>query len=141
MERAMKSIHSLLFPALAALAACNSSSATGYSPPPQPHHFYITYYDHGDSTTVGIVMDEFRDRIGGNLNAPNAPPAVTGRREINWDGVPAALTNVDTFPLNFFNVNSKRGGLHHARDRNQDRQHLLCVGGHRPQVRIQGLLR
>jgi plastocyanin len=66
----------------------------------------------GDSVSIAAKLTEFRAALGGGLNAPNSPPADSGRREINWDGVPAALTDVDTFPANFFNVNSKRGALY-----------------------------
>ena len=33
----------------------------------------------------------------------------TGRRGVNWDGVPAAVTDVDNFPATFFNLTSTRG--------------------------------
>jgi len=33
----------------------------------------------------------------------------SGRREINWDGVPDALSAPNNLPANFFNVNSPRG--------------------------------
>ena len=89
-----------------ALAACNSLSSPIIA---APH--YTTYQVEGDSATVAGKLDEFRAALGGALNAPNAPPAADGRREINWDGVPPAVTNVDNFPLDFFNVNSKRGAL------------------------------
>lgn len=93
---------------LAALAACNSiSSPINTAPPPPPA--YTTYETLGDSLSIAAKLDEFRAALGGSLNAPNTPPADSGRREINWDGVPAALTNVDTFPAGFFNANSKRG--------------------------------
>lgn len=94
------------FPGLLAFvaAACNSISSPVIA---TPH--YATYQAQGDSATVAAKLDELRAALGGSLNAPNSPAADSGRREINWDGVPAALTNVDTFPLGFFNANSKRG--------------------------------
>src|SRR5512142_2982792 len=84
---------------LVALAACNSLSSPIIA---APH--YTTYQVEGDSATVAGKLDEFRAALGGALNAPNAPPAADGRREINWDGVPPAVTNVDNFPLDVFNV-------------------------------------
>ena len=91
------------FLGLLALAACSTLDS------PNPSPSYTTFETLGDSLSIAAKLDEFRAALGGSLNAPNTPPADSGRREINWDGVPAALTNVDTFPASFFNVNSKRG--------------------------------
>ena len=97
------------FLCLVALMACNSVNSPSYTVPPPPS--YTTFETLGDSVSIAAKLDEFRAALGGSLNAPNTPPAASGRREINWDGAPAALTDVDTFPANFFNVNSKRGAV------------------------------
>src|SRR5881296_359872 len=96
------------FLSLVALAACNNLYSPSNTPPPPS---FTVIRAQGDSLTVADALNRFRAALGGSLNAPNSPPADSGRREINWDGVPAALTNVDTFPANFFNVNSKRGAV------------------------------
>ena len=90
---------------LAALAGCEKSPTNN----PHPAPSFIVIRTQGDSLTVADTVNKFRAALGGDLNAPNSPPATSGRREINWDGVPAAVTNVDNFPATFFNVNSKRG--------------------------------
>ncbi len=101
------------FLALAVLAGCSDSNSPTPvpPPPPPPPPTYTTFETLGDSLSIAEKLTEFRAALGGVLNAPNTPPTDSGRREINWDGVPAALTDVDTFPANFFNVNSKRGAL------------------------------
>lgn len=51
------------------------------------------------------VVDSFRAGLG-SLNPPGAcspVPCNDGRREVNWDGVPAALSSPNAFPGNFFN--------------------------------------
>src|SRR5438445_8813484 len=96
------------FLSLVALAACNNLSSPSNTPLPPS---FSVIRAQGDSLTVADTLNKFRAALGGSLNAPNSPPTDSGRREINWDGVPAALTNVDTFPATFFNVNSKRGVL------------------------------
>jgi len=107
MEDAMKPKVYAPFLALAVLAACSDYNSPTLPPLPT----YATFETLGDSLSIAAKLDEFRTALGGSLNAPNAPPAASGRREINWDGVPAALTNVDNFPADFFNVNSKRGAV------------------------------
>jgi hypothetical protein len=60
--------------------------------------------------TINAGVTQYRALLGiQNLNTAGEQPA--GRREINWDGASAALTNVDTFPKDFFNVKSPRGVL------------------------------
>jgi plastocyanin len=113
MENTMKpTIYAPLL-ALVVVGGCSDYTApVVLPPPPPPPPTYTVFETLGDSLSIADKLTEFRAALGGALNAPNTPPADSGRREINWDGVPAALTNVDTFPASFFNVNSKRGALY-----------------------------
>jgi hypothetical protein len=60
---------------------------------------------------ITAVRDVFRADLGGGTVA-GANGGFGGlRREINWDGVPAASAAPNFLPANFFNVNSPRGVL------------------------------
>jgi hypothetical protein len=61
-----------------------------------------------DAISITPVVDFYRGMLG-PLNANVAGSFGTGRREINWDGVPDALSAPTQLPANFFNVNSPRG--------------------------------
>lgn len=59
---------------------------------------------------IQATVDAFRAALG-TLN-PNVPVSFgSGRREINWDGVPDQLSAPNNLPANFFNVNSPRGAV------------------------------
>ena len=59
---------------------------------------------------AGIVgtVNAFRTLLG-PLNANVAGSFGSGRREINWDGVPDSRSAPNSLPANFFNSNSPRG--------------------------------
>lgn len=58
----------------------------------------------GTDAEITAVLNQFRDALG-PLNA-NVPGSFgTGRREINWDGVPDSASAPNAFPGDFFNVN------------------------------------
>jgi hypothetical protein len=56
----------------------------------------------GDSIAIISKVNEFRNHAGSTLNTfPRG--SVNGRREINWDGVPADFISPRLFPSSFFN--------------------------------------
>jgi len=54
------------------------------------------------------VVDAFRADLGGVNNGVGGT-FESGRREINWDGVPDVFSSPAPFPGDFFNANSPRG--------------------------------
>jgi hypothetical protein len=61
--------------------------------------------------TLLSARDTFRTDLGGGTTA-GANGSFGGlRREINWDGVPAASSAPNNMAANFFNVNSPRGAV------------------------------
>ena len=84
-----------------------SSTLPGYEREAEGRHDVRIVRATGDITAS---VNEYRDLLGAlNPNVAGEQPG--GRREVNWDAVPAARTNRDDFPGNFFNVNSPRGLL------------------------------
>jgi hypothetical protein len=51
---------------------------------------------------ITATVNAFRDALG-TLNANTPGSQAGGRREINWDAVPAQFTNTNDFPVDFFN--------------------------------------
>ena len=59
---------------------------------------------------IQASVDGFRAFLG-PLNPNVAGSFPSGRREINWDGVPDAFSAPNNLPANFFNANSPRGAV------------------------------
>jgi hypothetical protein len=57
---------------------------------------------------IQSAVDDFRADLGGANNGIGGT-FTTGRREINWDGVPDDRSAPNNLPAEFFNVNSLRG--------------------------------
>lgn len=60
------------------------------------------------ASDIQPTVDAFRTALGA-LNANVAGSFGSGRREINWDGVPDNFAAPSNLPPDFFNVNSPRG--------------------------------
>lgn len=109
----MKNVKQLaaLFALTAALiTSCDKDDDNSYNnpaPPPPPAIQSTVVKIAGDSITLAPKLDEFRALIGNPLN--NTPGQTSGRREVNWDGVPSGFTNNNTFPLDFFNNTDPAG--------------------------------
>ncbi|NOT46840.1 MAG: VCBS repeat-containing protein [Acidobacteria bacterium] len=58
---------------------------------------------------IQAAVDQFRADLGPNNGVGNS--FATGRREINWDGVPNGLASPNPISGDFFNVNSPRGAI------------------------------
>ncbi len=66
-----------------------------------------------NTAALQAIIDQFRADLGGGNNGVGGS-FKTGRREINWDGVPDSFSEPNNFPLDFFNVNSPRGVIFNA---------------------------
>lgn len=62
---------------------------------------------------VTDAVNQFRGDLGGVNNGVGGS-FTSGRREINWDGVPNQFSEPNDFPATFFNVNSPRGVVFQA---------------------------
>jgi hypothetical protein len=63
-----------------------------------------------NAAAIQTTVDDFRADLG-SLNPNVAGSFGSGRREINWDGVPDMFSAPNLLPNDFFNVNSPRGAV------------------------------
>jgi hypothetical protein len=82
-----------------ALGAAASASAA-------PVEFAATGAQPAD---IQSAVDAYRLTLGGN-NVNALGPVASGRREINWDGIPDTLSAPNLMPANFFNNGNVRRG-------------------------------
>ena len=87
---------------LGALAVLLSATAV--------HALPVVTSGSGTAASIQSSVDSFRVSLG-TLNPNVVGSFGTGRREINWDGVPDSLSAPNNLPANFFNVNSPRGAV------------------------------
>lgn len=97
------------------LSSCSKEHNVGDGYLEKPTVNAVVFKAAGDSAGIVNKLNEFRVFAGDPVNG--APGATTGRREVNWDGVPQALTNSNNFPFNFFgsaepaDANGRKRGL------------------------------
>jgi len=72
---------------------------------------HAIYGASGDNAAaIQGAVNSFRASLGA-LNPPGQGGDVNGRREINWDAVPAGFSAPNNLPPDFFNRNSVRGAV------------------------------
>jgi hypothetical protein len=83
-----------------AICSCDKDDNNDYTPPQQQPQADI-FSAAGDSAAIIGTINQFRTVLGDSLNL--VPGKTDGRREVNWDAVPATFTNNSSFPVDFFN--------------------------------------
>ncbi len=81
------------------ITSCDKDDNDNYPQPGQDEATVLSAS--GDSASIIGTINQFRSLLGDSLNT--TPGKTTGRREINWDAVPATFTNQNNFPVDFFN--------------------------------------
>jgi hypothetical protein len=93
----------LILTSVAILLTLTAKSASAPAP--------VTFSGSGpDAASIQSVVDAFRSALGA-LNPNVSGSFGTGRREINWDGVPDISSAPNILPPDFFNNTSPRGVL------------------------------
>lgn len=87
-----------------AIVGCDKDDHYDNEPEPATQPKSVVVKGSGD---ISAQLTEFRALLGDPLNG--TPNQTTGRREVNWDGVPANLTNNNSFPFDFFNNTDAAG--------------------------------
>lgn len=87
------------------IASCDKDDYNS-NPQPQPPLSNVVKAS-GDSGAILGSINQFRTLLGDVLNT--TPNQTSGRREVNWDGVSADLTNNANFPVDFFNNTDPNG--------------------------------
>ncbi len=89
------------------LGSLSILSTLAFAADPAPTIFGAAGKD-ADSVRAAVVA--FQNALG-PLNAPGPTGDPNGRREINWDAVPAGFSSPSNLPPDFFNKNSVRGAV------------------------------
>jgi hypothetical protein len=100
MKRNLFQLAAILLTSAAVFVSCDKDDDDYPNNPHTPAVNAQVFKSTGDSLGISARLVEFRNTLGATLN--NAPGATGGRREVNWDGVPANLTNANNFPFDFF---------------------------------------
>jgi hypothetical protein len=72
----------------------------------------VTFGSGANAAAIQATVDGFRAQLGVNNGVGGSFDS--GRREINWDGVPDSFASPNFLPPDFFNVNSPRGAMFNA---------------------------
>ncbi len=100
-----QSIAASLSAAVIILMSCSKDDGYGNNNPPAPQ-VKSTVVTATCNLTASLT--QFRSILGDQLNTTPGPHTI-GRREINWDGVPAGFSNLNNFPFDFFNNTDPAG--------------------------------
>jgi hypothetical protein len=100
--------HPLLLTLLAATAQWVALNDIIFGEPRSATSALVRSAAGSNAAAIQGAVDQFRTDLG-PLNANIAGSQSSGRREINWDGVPDSLSAPNNLPAGFFNSNSPRG--------------------------------